>query len=216
MPVKHSPPKIQAISQAKAQAVLTPTPRAPFYGTPAASQLRGHLERASLMEEEAPSRKEGRKGPRQSSSFSGVVGHFLGISRIALRGPGEYDTEEEEKYVEEEESDSFVPSPAPLGESQGTGGPNLVHSDQLASHQSEKSLLTIMQQVTQIMANLQAVSFSEGSRPPAFKTLSMKASQCFDWTQPSKFRSFIQAFQLILYNDKEKFSKDRKEALCST
>ncbi|MBW0480015.1 hypothetical protein O181_019730 [Austropuccinia psidii MF-1] len=163
MPVKYSPPKIQTLSQAKAQAVLTPTPRA-----------------------------------------------------ITLRGPGEYDAEEKEKYVEEEESDSFVASPAPLGESQGTGGPNLVHSDQLVSHKSEKSLLAIMQQVTQIITNLQAASLSEGSRPPSFNTLSMKASECFDWTQPSEFRSFIQSFQLILYNYKAKFSKDRKEALCST
>ncbi|MBW0592429.1 hypothetical protein O181_132144 [Austropuccinia psidii MF-1] len=50
-----------------------------------------------------------------------------------------------------------------------------------------------MQQMTQIMANLQAASSSEASRPPAFKTLPMKAPECFDGTQPFKVRSFIQS-----------------------
>ncbi|MBW0593484.1 hypothetical protein O181_133199, partial [Austropuccinia psidii MF-1] len=36
------------------------------------------------------------------------------------------------------------------------------------------------------MANLQAASSSDSSRPPAFKTPSMKAPECFDGTQPSK------------------------------
>ncbi|MBW0491269.1 hypothetical protein O181_030984, partial [Austropuccinia psidii MF-1] len=50
-----------------------------------------------------------------------------------------------------------------------------------------------MRQMTQIMANLQAASSSESSRPPAFKTPSMKAPKCFDGTQPFKVRSFIQS-----------------------
>ncbi|MBW0527322.1 hypothetical protein O181_067037 [Austropuccinia psidii MF-1] len=54
-----------------------------------------------------------------------------------------------------------------------------------------------MQQMTQIMANLQAASSSESSRPPAFKTPSMKAPECSDGTQPFKVRSFIQSCQLI-------------------
>ncbi|MBW0491187.1 hypothetical protein O181_030902 [Austropuccinia psidii MF-1] len=41
-----------------------------------------------------------------------------------------------------------------------------------------------MQQITQIMANLQAASLSESSRPPAFKTSSMKAPEFFDGKQP--------------------------------
>ncbi|MBW0490509.1 hypothetical protein O181_030224 [Austropuccinia psidii MF-1] len=43
----------------------------------------------------------------------------------------------------------------------GTGGPTLAQSNQHVSHQSEPSLLVIMQQMTQIMANLQEASLSE-------------------------------------------------------
>ncbi|MBW0556107.1 hypothetical protein O181_095822 [Austropuccinia psidii MF-1] len=63
------------------------------------------------------------------------------------------------------------------------------------------------------MANLQAASSSEASRPPAFKTPSMKAPECFDGTQPFKVRSFIQSCQLIFHNDPETFSQDRKKIL---
>ncbi|MBW0537714.1 hypothetical protein O181_077429 [Austropuccinia psidii MF-1] len=73
-----------------------------------------------------------------------------------------------------------------------------------------------MQQMTQITANLQAASSSESSIPPAFKTPSMKAPECFDWTQPFKVRSFLQSCQLILYNDPENFSQDRKKVLYAT
>ncbi|MBW0581866.1 hypothetical protein O181_121581 [Austropuccinia psidii MF-1] len=58
------------------------------------------------------------------------------------------------------------------------------------------------------MANLQAASSSEASRPPAFKTPSMKAPECFDGTQPFKVRSFIPSCQLIFHNDPAKFSQD--------
>ncbi|MBW0536222.1 hypothetical protein O181_075937 [Austropuccinia psidii MF-1] len=66
------------------------------------------------------------------------------------------------------------------------------------------------------MANLQADSSSEASRPPAFKTPSMKAPECFDGTQPFKVRSFIQSCQLIFHNDPENFSQDRKKVLYAT
>ncbi|MBW0498999.1 hypothetical protein O181_038714 [Austropuccinia psidii MF-1] len=98
MPIQHSPPSRQTRSQARAQAALTPTPRAPLDGTPA----------------------------------------------------------EEENSVEEEEYDCTEGAPAPVGESQGTGGPTLAQSYQPVSHQSEPPLLAIMKQMTQIMANLQA------------------------------------------------------------
>ncbi|MBW0512327.1 hypothetical protein O181_052042 [Austropuccinia psidii MF-1] len=68
--------------------------------------------------------------------------------------PGEDDEEEEENYVEEEESDGTEATTAPVGAPQGTGRPTLAKSDQPVSHQSEPSLLAIMQQMTQIMANL--------------------------------------------------------------
>ncbi|MBW0489075.1 hypothetical protein O181_028790 [Austropuccinia psidii MF-1] len=67
------------------------------------------------------------------------------------------------------------PQGAQAGASSGTGGPALAQSDKPVSHQSEPSLSAIMQQMTQIMASFQESSVSESSRPPAFKTLSMKA-----------------------------------------
>ncbi|MBW0555793.1 hypothetical protein O181_095508 [Austropuccinia psidii MF-1] len=167
------------------------------------------------MEGAAPSRKEGRR-PRRSSSFSGVVGRFPGLSRTSLKVPGEDDENEEENSVEEEESDGTEATPAPVGEPQGTGRPTLAQSDQPVSHQSEPSLLAIMQQMTQVMANLQAASSSESSRPPACKTPSMKAPEFFDGTQPFKVRSFIQYCQLIFHNDPANFSQDRMKALYDT
>ncbi|MBW0468897.1 hypothetical protein O181_008612 [Austropuccinia psidii MF-1] len=106
---------------------------------------------------------------------------------------GEDGEEEEENSVEEEESDGTDAAPDPVGASEGTRGPTLAQSDQPVSHQTERSLLAIMQQMTQIMANLQASASSEVSRPPSLKTPSMKAPECFDGTQPFKVRSFIQS-----------------------
>ncbi|MBW0505945.1 hypothetical protein O181_045660 [Austropuccinia psidii MF-1] len=111
MPIQHSPPARHNRSQARTQAVLTPTPRAPLDGTPAV--------------------------------------------------PGEDDEEEEENSVEEEESEGTEAAPSPVGASQGTGRPTLAQSDQPVSHQFEASLLAIMQQMTQIIANLQEASSSE-------------------------------------------------------
>ncbi|MBW0480420.1 hypothetical protein O181_020135 [Austropuccinia psidii MF-1] len=139
---------------------LTPTPRSPDDGTPAVPQLRAHSDRGPNLEGAAPSIQEGRE-PRRSSSFSGVVGSFPGISRTTFKGPGKDGEEEEENSVEEEESDGTEGVPAPVRKYQGTGGPTLAQSNQPVSHQSEPSLLAIMQQMTQIMANLQAASSSE-------------------------------------------------------
>ncbi|MBW0473910.1 hypothetical protein O181_013625 [Austropuccinia psidii MF-1] len=145
--------------------------------------MRAQLDRGPHLEGAALSRKEGR-GPRRSNYFSGVVGEFPGLPRTTLKGPGE-DGEEEEAYsVEEEEADGTEGVLAPVGASQGIGGPTLAQSDQPVSHQYEPSLLAIIHQMTQIMANLQAASSSESSRPPAFKTPSMKTPECFDGTQP--------------------------------
>ncbi|MBW0468938.1 hypothetical protein O181_008653 [Austropuccinia psidii MF-1] len=160
MPIQHSPPARQTRSQAR---------------TPA----------STLLEGEAPSRKEGRV-PRRSSPFSGVVGRVPGTSKTVFIGPLEAGEEEDENSVEEEESDGTEGISAPVGASQGTEGPTLTQSNHPVSHQSEPSLFAIMQQMTQIMANLQAALSSEASRPPAFKTPSMKSPECFDGTQPFK------------------------------
>ncbi|MBW0520173.1 hypothetical protein O181_059888 [Austropuccinia psidii MF-1] len=74
-------------SQARTQAVLTPTPRDSLDSTPAVPQLRAQLDRGPIMEGASPFRKEGR-GPRRSSSFSGLVGKFPGLSRTSLKVPG--------------------------------------------------------------------------------------------------------------------------------
>ncbi|MBW0549885.1 hypothetical protein O181_089600 [Austropuccinia psidii MF-1] len=162
MPIQHSPPARQTRSQARTQAVLTLTSRAPLDGTPAVPQLRAQLDIGPCMEGAAPSRKEGR-GPRRSSSFLGVVGGFPGTSMTICKGPGEYGEEEEDNSMEEEESDGIEGAPAPVGVPEDTGGPTLAQSDQPVSHQSAPSLLAIMQHMTQIRANLQEASSSESS-----------------------------------------------------
>ncbi|MBW0527283.1 hypothetical protein O181_066998 [Austropuccinia psidii MF-1] len=192
MPIQHSPPARQTRSQARTQAVLTPTPRAPLDGTPAVLQLRSQLDRGPRMEGAAPSRK------------------------TISKGPGEDGEEQEENSEEEEESDSTEGAPAPVGVRQGTGAPILAQHDQPVSHKSKQSLFAIMQQMTQIMANLQAASSSESSRPPALKTPPMKAPECFDGTQPFKVRSYTQSCQLIFNNDPANFSQDRKKVLYAT
>ncbi|MBW0500499.1 hypothetical protein O181_040214 [Austropuccinia psidii MF-1] len=44
----------------------------------------------------------------------------------------------------------------------------------------------------------------------------MKEPECFDGTQPFKVRSFIQSCQLIIHNDPENVSQDRKKVLHAT
>ncbi|MBW0466415.1 hypothetical protein O181_006130 [Austropuccinia psidii MF-1] len=138
IPFQHSPPARQRRSQARAQAVLTPTPRAPLYGTPAVPQLRPKLDRGSILEGAAPSIQEGR-GPKRSSG-------------------GEDGEVEEENSGEEEYSDGSQGAPATLGAYQGTGGPTLAQSNQPVSNQSESSLLAIMHQMPQIMATFKSPS----------------------------------------------------------
>ncbi|MBW0586521.1 hypothetical protein O181_126236 [Austropuccinia psidii MF-1] len=136
--------------------------------------------------------------------------------RPGRKGPGEDGEEEEENSVEEEDSDGTEGVPVPAEASQGTGGPTLAQSNQPVSHQSEPSLLAIMQKMTHIMTNLQAASSSEGSRPPALKTPSTNAPEFFDGTQPFKVRSFLQSCQLIFHNDPANFYQDRKKVLYAT
>ncbi|MBW0587541.1 hypothetical protein O181_127256 [Austropuccinia psidii MF-1] len=197
MPFQHSPPARQTISQARAEAALTPMPRAPLDGTPAAPELRAHSDRGQNVEGEAPSRKEGR-GTKRSSSFSGVVGGFPGLLGTTLKGPGEDGEEEEENSVEEESSDGNEGVPSPVGESQGTGGPTLAQYNKPVSHQSGPSLLAIMQQMNQIMANPQASSLSEASRPLSFNTPSMKEPKFFDGTQPVTWWNVIYNLPVLI------------------
>ncbi|MBW0507057.1 hypothetical protein O181_046772 [Austropuccinia psidii MF-1] len=107
-----------------------------------------------------PSREE-RRRPRRSNSFSGVVGDFEGISRTTFKVLGENCEEEEANSVGEKAPDVTEVVPAALGASEGAGGPTLAHSSKPISYQSEPSLLALMQQMTQNMANLQASPSSE-------------------------------------------------------
>ncbi|MBW0475528.1 hypothetical protein O181_015243 [Austropuccinia psidii MF-1] len=84
MPVQHSPPARQTRSQARAQAVLSPTPNVPLDRTPAISQLRAQLDRGPCL------------------TFKD---HF--------QSPGE-DGEEEEEISVEEDSDDTEGVPAPV------------------------------------------------------------------------------------------------------
>ncbi|MBW0584226.1 hypothetical protein O181_123941 [Austropuccinia psidii MF-1] len=195
MPLQHLPPA----RQTRSQPVLTPTPRASLDGTPAVPPLKAQLDREPIKEGAAPSRKEGRV-PRRSNSFSAVVCGFPGMSRTTFRGPGEDGEEEEENSVEEEESYGTEAAPAPVGASEGTRGPTLAQSNQPVSHQTEPSLLAIMQEMTQIMANRQAAASSKVSRPPAFKTPSMKVPESFDGTQPFKLAGLTNKDSSYLLN----------------
>ncbi|MBW0566400.1 hypothetical protein O181_106115 [Austropuccinia psidii MF-1] len=68
-----------------------------------------------------------------------------------FKGPGEDGEEKDENSVEEEESEGTQGAPAPVGASQSTGGQTLAQYNQ-----SEQTLLSIIQKMTQNMANLQA------------------------------------------------------------
>ncbi|MBW0555529.1 hypothetical protein O181_095244 [Austropuccinia psidii MF-1] len=138
------------------------------------------------------------------------------MSRNIFKGQAEDGEEEEETSVEDEESDGTEGVPAPVEAPQGTGRATLAQYNQPVSHQSEPFLLAIMQQMTKIMNNLQAALTSEASRPPAFKTPSMKAPECFDGTQPFKVRSFIQSCQLIFHNGPVNLSQDTEKVPYAT
>ncbi|MBW0505209.1 hypothetical protein O181_044924 [Austropuccinia psidii MF-1] len=90
MPVQHSPPARQTISQARAQAVLTPTPRAPLDGTPAVPQLRAQLDRGPHMEGAA----------------------------LTFKGPGE-EEEDNSVEEEESDGTEGVPSPVGASQGTG-------------------------------------------------------------------------------------------------
>ncbi|MBW0487589.1 hypothetical protein O181_027304 [Austropuccinia psidii MF-1] len=73
------------------------------------------------MEAEAPSWKEER-GLIISIYFQGVFGAFPGMSNTALKGLGEDGGEEEENYVEEEDSNGIEVFPASVGPLKVLGG----------------------------------------------------------------------------------------------
>ncbi|MBW0559696.1 hypothetical protein O181_099411 [Austropuccinia psidii MF-1] len=100
MPVQHSPPAKNTISQ-RNTAVLTPTARVPLNCTPSFHQLSSNLDIGPPMEGEAPSRRGGIKS-RRSRSFSGLLVGYPGMSEGARARLGEAEDEEGEESVEEE------------------------------------------------------------------------------------------------------------------
>ncbi|MBW0473554.1 hypothetical protein O181_013269 [Austropuccinia psidii MF-1] len=119
------------MSQSRAKAVLTQTPRARLYGTPEVPQLRAHYRRGRTIH---PGRKRAQK------------------IKLLFRSYGE---EEEEKFVEEEDLDGTEDFPASVREFKGTQGPTISHYNKPVSDQSESSQLVIMQQMTNIITNSQ-------------------------------------------------------------
>ncbi|MBW0469357.1 hypothetical protein O181_009072 [Austropuccinia psidii MF-1] len=114
--------------------------------------------------------------PSYSYSKSSSLWNARRISKTTFKGLREDGQEEDENSVEQQESNGTEVFPAPVGAYQGTGRTTPAKSNQHVFHQSEAYLLATMQQITEIMANLQAASSSEASRPPAFKTPYIKAT----------------------------------------
>ncbi|MBW0560991.1 hypothetical protein O181_100706, partial [Austropuccinia psidii MF-1] len=104
-------------------------------------------------------------------------------------------------------------SPATVVTSEGTGVPALAQYNQPVYHQSYPSLLAIMQQMTQIMANLQEAFSFDDSRPPAFNIQSMKAPACFYGTQPFKSEVSFSPARYCFRNGKANSCGDMKQFL---
>ncbi|MBW0493634.1 hypothetical protein O181_033349 [Austropuccinia psidii MF-1] len=208
IPVQHSPPAKNTRSQ-RHQAVLTPTARDPLDCTPSVPQLSANLDRGPPMEDTAPSRRGGVKS-RRSRSFSGLLGGYPSISK----GPRSRSGEAED---EEEESEETKVEAALAGAPEASEAPNLAHSNQPLVSQAETNFLKMKEQMAQFMGQLaQTVSPRDTSKPPAFKTPSMKAPYSFDGTKAYKLRGFIQSCQLISHNDPANLFSDRKKVFYST
>ncbi|MBW0560465.1 hypothetical protein O181_100180 [Austropuccinia psidii MF-1] len=134
---------------------------------------------------------------RKTRSWARVQAVLTPNPKSPLDGTPAVPQPEEENSVEEEYCDCTEGVPAPVGESQGTGGAPRAQYNEPVSHHSEPSLLALMHKMTLILSNFQTASSSEESRQPAFKSKSFKARDCFDGTQPFEVRSFIQYFQLV-------------------
>ncbi|MBW0464401.1 hypothetical protein O181_004116 [Austropuccinia psidii MF-1] len=106
------------------------------------------------MEGEELSRKE-EGGPRRSIYFSGAVVTFPGMLNTSFKGLGEDFEEDEDSFVEVEESEYTEVFPAPMEASEDNGVPTLAQSSEAPSNQSYPSPLDIIHNVTQIMSNIQ-------------------------------------------------------------
>ncbi|MBW0492326.1 hypothetical protein O181_032041 [Austropuccinia psidii MF-1] len=121
MPVQHSPPAKNEISQ-RHQAVLTPKSSAPLDHTPSVHKLSENLDRGTPMEGGETSRRGGVKS-RRSRSFSGLLGGYPSISQGSRGRLGEAEYEEGES--EETEFSAALESAPEASEAA-----NLDHSNQ--------------------------------------------------------------------------------------
>ncbi|MBW0501715.1 hypothetical protein O181_041430 [Austropuccinia psidii MF-1] len=210
IPVKHSPPANNTISQ-RNPAVLTPTARVPLDHTPSLHQLSAKLDKGA-----PPSRRGGIKS-RRSRSSSGLLGVYPGISEGARVRIGEVEHEEGAESVEEEDSGETKVADALEKAPEVPLGSNIDPTNQSLVFQSDPSLLKIMEKMVTIMGQLsQEAAPRDNSKTPAFKTPSMKAPDSFDGTQANKLRGFIQSCQLIFHNYLANFFSYRKKFLYST
>ncbi|MBW0478590.1 hypothetical protein O181_018305 [Austropuccinia psidii MF-1] len=143
MPIQHSPPERQTISQARTQAVLTQTPRAPLEGP---IRKRTHFRRSSTIQE----------GGKRAKKIKFIF-------RSSWR--------EEENSVEEEESDGTECVPAPVGEFQGAGGPTLAQSNQpvptvLAIMHQMTQIMTNLQEASSSEAERQSAFKNPSMKAP--------------------------------------------------
>ncbi|MBW0556377.1 hypothetical protein O181_096092 [Austropuccinia psidii MF-1] len=142
MPVQHSPPAKNTISQ-RNPASLTPTERVPLYCTPSVHQLSANLYRGPPLEGAAPSRRGGMKS-RRSRSFPSLLGGYPGMSEGARAILGE-------AKDEEGESEETEVATALAGVPEASEATNLAHFNQPLVSQAEPSFLKMMEQMTQFM-----------------------------------------------------------------
>ncbi|MBW0565495.1 hypothetical protein O181_105210 [Austropuccinia psidii MF-1] len=128
MPFQNSPPAKNTRSQ-RNPSVITPTARVPLDRTPSVHQLCANLDRGPPMEGEATSRRGGMKS-RRSTSFSGLLGGYPGISEGARARLGEAGDEEGEGSVEEEESEETKVETSLAGGPEASEAANLAHPNQ--------------------------------------------------------------------------------------
>ncbi|MBW0461528.1 hypothetical protein O181_001243 [Austropuccinia psidii MF-1] len=146
MAVQNRTPAKNTRSQ-RHQAVLNPTARAPFDGTPSVHQLSEKFDRGPPIKGAEPSRIG---GPR---------------SRL-----GEDKDEEGEESVEEEESEETEVEASLEGSPEVSEAPNLSLSNQPLVSQAEPNFLKMMEQMTKFMEKLtQAVAPRDNSRASGFK-----------------------------------------------
>ncbi|MBW0579085.1 hypothetical protein O181_118800 [Austropuccinia psidii MF-1] len=131
------------------------------------------------MEGAGPSRRGGIRS-RRSRYFSGLLGGYPGISEGARARLGEVEDEEGQETVEEEDSGETEVADALANAPEVPQASNLAFSSQPLVSQTDKSLLIMMEQMTEFMGQLtQEVAPRDNFKAPALTTQSMKVPDSF-------------------------------------